>query len=98
MSSSERSSIECSVGKDLRPYVGASTLDRETPGRSTSAKEPLPLGGASKRTLDIALILLVLPFLGLLMLGLALLIKQRDKGPMLYGHRRIGFDGREFNC
>lgn len=98
MSSSERSSIECSAGRDRHPPIGALTLDGDTSSRSRSAKEPLPLGGASKRTLDIALILLVLPFLGLLMLGLALLIKQRDKGPMLYGHRRIGFDGREFNC
>lgn len=98
MSSSERSSIECSAGKDRQPSIGELTLDNKTLDQSRPAREPLPLGGASKRTLDIALILLVLPFLGLLMLGLALLIKQRDKGPMLYGHRRIGFDGREFNC
>lgn len=32
------------------------------------------------------------------MLGLALLIKGSDKGPLLYGHRRVGFKGREFKC
>ncbi|WP_410216363.1 sugar transferase, partial [Paracoccus sp. (in: a-proteobacteria)] len=48
--------------------------------------------------MDLTLILLFLPLLGLLMLGLALLIKRSDKGPLLYGHRRVGFKGREFKC
>lgn len=98
MSSSERSSSECSAVGDRLPHTDALTLGGDLSGQSRSSKEPQPLGGASKRTLDIALILLVLPFLGLLMLGLALLIRQTNKGPMLYGHRRIGFDGREFKC
>jgi lipopolysaccharide/colanic/teichoic acid biosynthesis glycosyltransferase len=42
-----------------------------------------PVGGYSKRVLDVALILMALPLLGFLMLGLALLIKGSDKGPVL---------------
>ncbi|MEE2860711.1 MAG: sugar transferase [Pseudomonadota bacterium] len=57
-----------------------------------------PLGGRTKRAVDIALVLVALPLLGLLMLGLALLIKRSDNGPLLYGHRRVGFQGREFKC
>ncbi|WP_265499700.1 sugar transferase [Paracoccus beibuensis] len=57
-----------------------------------------PIGGPTKRAIDIVLVLTALPLLGLLMLGLAVLIKRADNGPLLYGHRRVGFKGREFKC
>lgn len=57
-----------------------------------------PVGKAAKRSLDITLVLLALPLVALLMVGLALLVKCSDNGPVLYGHSRIGFRGRKFRC
>ena len=57
-----------------------------------------PVGGALKRVFDvsctIAIIVLAAPLL--LILTLAALISS--KGPILYGHRRVGFRGQEFMC
>ena len=58
----------------------------------------MPVGGPAKRMLDILLVLLSLPLLLPLILGLAVALKLRDPGPLLYGHRRVGFQGREFRC
>jgi exopolysaccharide production protein ExoY len=59
---------------------------------------PNPLGGWPKRALDLTVastaLLLALP----LMLVVALLIKVISGGPVLFAHRRIGFNGRPFNC
>jgi exopolysaccharide production protein ExoY len=33
-----------------------------------------------------------------LMLGVALMVKATSKGPVLYGHTRIGHSGRRFRC
>lgn len=58
----------------------------------------LPVGGRGKRGLDIILVILSLPLLLPLLLGIALILKLTDPGPLLYGHRRIGFGGRPFHC
>lgn len=71
----------------------------EKPCYQPSPKVPSPpVGRVAKRSLDIILVILALPLVALLMAGLALLIKRADKGPVLYGHRRIGYGGREFKC
>lgn len=57
-----------------------------------------PVGGRAKRALDIGLVLLGLLLLWPLILGLVVLLKAMDPGPVLYGHRRVGFGGREFRC
>ena len=66
--------------------------------RGKAAVTSEPVGGRPKRALDIALVLAVLPFLFIIMAGLALLVKATAKGPVLYGHKRVGFNGREFRC
>ncbi|QFI69920.1 Undecaprenyl-phosphate galactosephosphotransferase [Sinorhizobium alkalisoli] len=57
-----------------------------------------PLGGWRKRSLDITVasvaLILALP----LMLVAAILIKATMGGPVLFAHRRIGFNGRPFDC
>ncbi|WP_245424298.1 sugar transferase [Sinorhizobium sp. BJ1] len=57
-----------------------------------------PLGGWPKRGLDLmvasAAIVLALP----LMLVVAFLIKVITGGPVLFSHRRIGFNGKPFEC
>nr|WP_111298313.1 sugar transferase [Paracoccus saliphilus] len=84
--------------------VGSVTCSKPAASDAFPSEQPAlairsqPIGGQAKRAFDIALVLLVLPLLGILILGVALLIKQSDKGPLLYGHRRIGFNGREFKC
>jgi len=51
-----------------------------------------------KRTLDILLIVLALPFLIPLVLLVALLIRSGSKGPILFMQERIGYRGRRFMC
>lgn len=57
-----------------------------------------PVGGRAKRILDIALVLVAIVMFGVVIAGLAVLMKLTDRGPLLYGHRRVGFDGKEFRC
>jgi exopolysaccharide production protein ExoY len=58
----------------------------------------LPVGNAVKRGLDIFIavsaIVLLLPLLVLVALTIAL----QTQGPVLFRHRRIGFNGRSFEC
>mgnify|MGYP002478499979 CR=1 FL=1 len=48
-----------------------------------------------KRCAEIALILFFSPFILLLSAVIAVLIKLDSKGPVLFGHTRIGFDGKD---
>ncbi len=50
----------------------------------------------AKRILDILITLLLLPFLSLVMLIVAILIRLGSKGPIFYRQKRIGQDGVEF--
>jgi len=51
-----------------------------------------------KRLLDIGLIILFLPLLIPVFLILMFLTKITSKGPIFYGHRRVGKNGKEFKC
>jgi lipopolysaccharide/colanic/teichoic acid biosynthesis glycosyltransferase len=51
-----------------------------------------------KRVLDIACILVALPFLIPLALFIAVMIKIRSAGPVLFSQERIGYLGRRFIC
>jgi lipopolysaccharide/colanic/teichoic acid biosynthesis glycosyltransferase len=51
-----------------------------------------------KRALDIALIVLALPWLLPLMIGIVLLIRLASKGPILFKQQRIGRHGKPFMC
>jgi lipopolysaccharide/colanic/teichoic acid biosynthesis glycosyltransferase len=51
-----------------------------------------------KRTLDVLLILLALPFLIPLALLVALLIRGGSRGPVLFKQERVGFRSRRFMC
>lgn len=53
---------------------------------------------AAKRFIDFVLASAVLIFALPLMALIALIIKMSDGGPVLYGHRRAGRDGKEFVC
>lgn len=51
-----------------------------------------------KRCVDIFIILLVCPILIPLFLILMILVKCTSKGPIFYGHKRVGKNGKEFKC
>jgi exopolysaccharide production protein ExoY len=64
----------------------------------TRGDPPPPLGGAIKRGFDMLGALVGLVVLCPLLILVGLLVKLSDKGPMLYGHIRIGRGGRLFRC
>ena len=76
----------------LAGYPALAGLHRFRKGRD------VPVGGIAKRGLDITLAVLGLVLLAPLILALVIVLKLTDSGPLLYGHRRIGFGGREFHC
>src|ERR1035438_5456631 len=51
-----------------------------------------------KRTLDILLVLLALPFLIPLAVFIALLIRSVSAGPVLFRQERVGYLGQRFMC
>ncbi len=57
-----------------------------------------PLGGIFKRGFDIIGASAGLIFLSPLLLLIAALVKYSDGGNIFYGHRRVGFRGRMFQC
>ena len=71
---------------------------RPAPAPRRIAVPAVPVGGQAKRALDLGLVLLGLLLLWPLIGGLVALLKLTDPGPVLYGHRRVGFGGREFRC
>lgn len=74
------------------------TSKAQMPVRNLENPEFKPLGGTLKRTLDMTFALLIALPLGILILGLCVLIKLQDRGPVLYGHPRVGFNGQMFRC
>jgi exopolysaccharide production protein ExoY len=59
---------------------------------------PAPVGGSLKRVFDICFAAAGIVLLMPLMLGVAAAIRLSDGGPALYRHRRIGRNGRPFDC
>lgn len=51
-----------------------------------------------KRLVDIFIVVLFTPILIPLFIILSLLVKCTSKGPVFYGHKRIGKNGKEFKC
>lgn len=56
------------------------------------------LADLAKRAFDLVLSFLLLMFLAPVILLIAVTLKLRYGGPVLYGHRRIGRGDTEFNC
>jgi Undecaprenyl-phosphate galactose phosphotransferase WbaP len=57
-----------------------------------------PVPRITKRTIDLALVLLSFPLALLTVLLLAVLVKFDSPGPVFYGHRRIGRDNSTFRA
>lgn len=67
-------------------------------GRQAAEPRPTPLGGWHKRALDIVVASTALVAALPVMLIVALLIKTSMGGAVIFAHRRIGFNGRSFEC
>lgn len=67
-------------------------------GGTQREKESQPLGGRAKRLLDIVVASTALLLASPVMLIIAVLILVRSGGPVIFVHRRIGFNGKQFNC
>ncbi len=85
--------------------IGFTPFDEKGPhgsGLSTNqthlASEHSVVGGASKRLFDFCVALLALILLAPLFIFVAVAIKLVSPGPVLYGHKRIGYNGRSFRC
>ena len=52
----------------------------------------------AKRAFDLALVIFSLPLTLPVCLITALFVKLTSPGPVLYGHRRVGLNGKEFKC
>ncbi|SPJ25542.1 sugar transferase [Palleronia abyssalis] len=68
------------------------------PDDSIRARSRQPVGGVAKRSLDLAICLVLIPLFLPLFVGLCLLVKLTDPGPIFFGHKRVGFEGRTFKC
>lgn len=54
--------------------------------------------GIAKRSFDMTSALLALLIFSPIFLLIAALVKLSDPGPIFYGHRRVGHNGRYFHC
>ncbi len=68
-----------------------------TPAERTARPRVLAFGLGTKRVFDVAAALVLMLLLSPLLVMVALLV-MRDGGPCLYGHTRVGVDGRKFKC
>ncbi len=64
----------------------------------TTAAQSGPVGGRGKRLFDIAASLALIILLSPLMLMILAIMKISDPGPVVFGHRRVGYGGRHFHC
>jgi exopolysaccharide production protein ExoY len=67
-------------------------------GFEPSESIPLPVGGRIKRITDVVVSVFLCLLFSPLLLGTALTIKVLEGGPVLFAHRRIGFDRKQFYC
>jgi exopolysaccharide production protein ExoY len=68
------------------------------PAETWYARPPRPLGGSGKRAMDIVIASVAIILLSPLLLMTMALIKVMMGGPVIFAHRRIGFNGRPFRC
>jgi exopolysaccharide production protein ExoY len=83
---------------------GPPPTDSTHAGAAASTRPPLvapaaaPLGGLTKRVVDVILAGLLLLLCAPIMLLVAAAIRLSMGGPVVFGHKRIGYRGRPFVC
>lgn len=76
----------------------SATRSASTPFFNNTVSANPPIGGITKRGIDIMIALTALLVFSPLFLLIAALVKFTDGGNVFYGHRRIGHNGQEFRC
>src|ERR1700675_5068750 len=66
--------------------------------RLSSAESPQPIGLASKRVIDIILAVSGIILLAPLLMICFVVTIVTSPGPALFRHRRVGFNGKYFDC
>jgi len=84
------------------PAAIAALRERQNPRAIRTFQSSLmnasPIGGRQKRVFDMMIALAALAMLTPVLALLAVAVKISMGGPVLYRHRRIGFNGRSFDC
>jgi exopolysaccharide production protein ExoY len=88
---------------DLSSYAGIADRFLDGRGHSAAAHSGVryaagSIGGLGKRAFDMGLVIIAILTLLPLMLCVAVLIKLSSRGPVFFGHDRVGFAGRRFRC
>jgi exopolysaccharide production protein ExoY len=76
----------------------SATRSANTPFFNSTISGSKPIGGISKRGIDIVIALAALIVFSPIFIMIAAMVKFTDGGSMFYGHRRIGHNGQEFRC
>ena len=65
--------------------------------QQTKSRASSPVGGTAKRCFDVVLLLLLLPLVAIVALPVTCLVALGG-GSTIYGHTRVGWNGRLFRC
>lgn len=76
-------------------YTKSSNRDVTRPEASEAF---IPLGGRTKRIIDVVIASLTLALLAPLMIITSCLIRLTIGGPIIFAHPRIGYGGKQFRC
>jgi exopolysaccharide production protein ExoY len=74
------------------------SLTNTEAGSDFPYNEGMPRGGTSKRAFDVAAASIMLLFALPAMFFIAVIMFSTDRGPIFFGHERIGLNGRRFRC
>lgn len=75
-----------------------SIINAEAGESSYPIKAGMPRGGVSKRAFDVLAASTMLIFALPAMFFIAVIMFSTDRGPIFFGHERIGLNGRRFRC
>jgi exopolysaccharide production protein ExoY len=67
-------------------------------GQRVTGRFAQPVDQVATRLFDVAVSLALLVFLAPLMILVAILVVATNPGPVIFGHKRLGRDGRTFHC
>jgi exopolysaccharide production protein ExoY len=93
-----RAVIDGDVSAFIAPRgAGDRRHDADPTGRAAS-RSANPVGGWTKRTMDLLIAPTALILLAPIICLIAIWIKVTMGGPVLFSHRRVGHDGKMFGC
>lgn len=75
-----------------------SIVNAELDISSQSSKTKVPKGGVSKRAFDVVVASTMLLFALPAIFFIAVIMFSTDRGPIFFGHERIGHNGKRFRC